>query len=112
MPSPSRSPSPIEARTLGAARAWVAASIVLLLASCFDSKRIIFLSEEATGGQDAAAADVAVSELTPADDATGAGLETPAGEDVTGPNDALSAEPAAPGSAVEDAGISPSIDAG
>ena len=93
-----RSPSPLDAATpradVGFLRlAWVGASSVLLLASCFDSKRIIF------EGPDAAAADVAVGGLAPA---ANAGMLAPSGE--AGPSNALAAAAATPGGAVTDAG--------
>ena len=97
--------SPLAAHTPGAARAWVAASLVLSLAGCFDSKRIIFV------GPDAAA--VTVNELAPGEDAAGASAAAAAGEAAPGANDALSAEaPAAPAGAGIDAGSAASSDAG
>jgi hypothetical protein len=109
MPSAWRSPLPLSTRTFGAARPWSGLLLSLLLASCFDSKRIVFESD-AGGVEQAAAvtADVPAAEITPAASATPAanatpvGVQTPAGEAATAPDDALSAEAAAVGAAIAD----------
>jgi hypothetical protein len=103
MPSAWRSSSPLPTRTFGAARPWPGLLLALLLASCFDSKRIVFESDAGDVEQAAAVtADVPAAELTPAANAAPVGMQTPAGEAATAPDDALSAEAAAVGAAIAD----------
>jgi hypothetical protein len=110
MLSARRSPPSLSARTLGAARAWLGLSLALCLASCFDSKRIVFGSDAGDVEQTAAVtADVPAAELTPAANPAPVGMQTPAGEAATAPDDALSAEAAATGATIAD--IDP-VDAG
>ena len=100
-----RSPTPLDARAPRVVPAWLGASLgallVASLAGCFDSKRIIFESSEA----DAAAADVSVGGLAPADDGVAAAEAAPT------PNDPHSAQ-AAPRSARNDPRNAAPIDAG